>query len=155
MDEVIRLDVPWDPDAGAPQPVVFQREGHPARVVYLPSDAAPPSWLPLAVLRFPRCEILKFGYPNDEALAGHPLYAHGLGAYGIFEVIESSWLETIHEQNRVSFPDGGFMPSGGRHFVVTFHDTTFECIADHLEGRFADSWKSAWMDSEDAVYESV
>lgn len=155
MDEVVRLNVPWDPDAGSPQPVLAQREGHPAKVVYIPSHAASPSWLPVAVLRFPRCQILKLGYPNDEALAGHPLYALGLSSYGIFEVHESSCAQAIREQNLVSFPDGTPPHGGGRHFVVTFHDTTVECVADHLEGRFADSWKAAWMDGEDTVYESV
>jgi hypothetical protein len=43
-----------------------------------------------AVVEFPRCLLAEFGYPNDEALAGHPLYASGLRAYGIFEVLNSS-----------------------------------------------------------------
>ena len=154
MDRVEKLDVPWGPDAGSPQPAVFQQELNPARVVYLPS-VADASNLPLVVLRFPRCQILKFGYPNDEALPGHPLYANGLSYYGIFEVHDSSWIQALRQRNLVSFPDGTELNSQGRHFVVTFHDTTFECVADRLEGRFADSWKSAWFDRDDTVYEFV
>jgi hypothetical protein len=81
--------------------------------VYLPSDTAPLSWLPVAVLRFPRCQILKCGYPNDEALPGHPRYANGLNTYGVFEVLESTWLRTILEQNGFRFPMVGSCPLRG------------------------------------------
>jgi hypothetical protein len=70
----------------------------------------------------------KFGYPNDEALAGHPLYSKGLGFYGFFEVVESAWLTEISKQNRKCFPN--CTSYNGRHFIITFHDSTFECLAD-------------------------
>jgi hypothetical protein len=75
--------------------------------------------------------LTKFGYPNDEALSGHPLYSKGLDAYGVCEVISSSWVKTLTEQNRVAFPDTP--DSTLRHFIITFHDSTFECIARELK----------------------
>jgi hypothetical protein len=84
-----------------------------------------------AIVTFKRCLLTKFGYPNDEALAGHPLYDRGLQFYGVFEVLRSSWASAVVAQNRRSFP-ATRDDYAGRHFVFTFHDSTFECLADEL-----------------------
>jgi hypothetical protein len=87
----------------------------------------------LAVVEMPFCHITRFGYPNDEALEGHPLWDKGLGAYGIYEVLNSSWKAQLAEQNLVCFPNPH--PDAGarsRHYVFTFHESTFECIAEGL-----------------------
>ena len=76
------------------------------------------------------CSITKFGYPNDEALPGHPLYKRGLNAYGVFEVKNSVWIKQMTEQNRVAFPMT--KDSTSRHFIFTFHDSAFECVTDEL-----------------------
>lgn len=81
-----------------------------------------------AFVQFKNCLITKFGYPNDEALSGHPLFEAGLSCYGIFEVFNSPWIEDVRIQNRKSFPDFEF--KGLRHFIFTFHDSTFECLAE-------------------------
>jgi hypothetical protein len=69
----------------------------------------------------------RFGYPNDEAVAGHPLYGKGLEWYGMFEVLGSTWGRTISEQNRVTFPDSDYAPNA-RHFIMTFKECTFEYL---------------------------
>jgi hypothetical protein len=79
------------------------------------------------IIEFKHCSITKFGYPNDEALPGHPLYERGLLPYAINEVIDSRWDREMTRQNRVAFPNTP--DSTARHFIVTFHDSTFECVA--------------------------
>ena len=87
-----------------------------------------------ALVEFMYCQCTKFGYPNDEARPGHPLYNKGLSnyGYGIFEVLNSSWIDQLVEQNRVHFPKTVRNPAH-RHFIFTFHDSTFECIAEDLK----------------------
>jgi hypothetical protein len=87
----------------------------------------------IVVVRFIGAIKSQFGYPNDEALGGHPLYRCGLRHYGVFEVEESSWLEQTREQNRVCFPDADWFGDGLHHFVFTFHDGTFECLAKEIK----------------------
>ena len=152
-DDVEMLDVPWISDGGAPMPILYQPEGEPARLVFRVAPIAPTT-LPLAVVRFPGCWALKFGYPNDEALPGHPLYDKGLSFYKFHEVFGSSWLLDLHEQNQVSFPTRTEEDSTSRHFVVTFHDSTFECLSDGIEGRFVGSLRDAMIDG-DAEWESA
>jgi hypothetical protein len=77
----------------------------------------------------------QFGYPNDEALGGHPLYQSGLKHYGVFEVENSSWLEQTRKQNAVCFPNADRWGKNLHHFVFTFHDSTFECLAEDLKVR--------------------
>jgi hypothetical protein len=89
MDEVVKLNAAWDPDGGAPEPRLLAADAGPMIVAYHVAVTD----LPLGVLRFDLCYIMKFGYPNDEALSGHPLYEKGLRRYGLFEVLNSSWIE--------------------------------------------------------------
>jgi len=102
IDEVVRLDLPWTPDPGAPLPLLWQADGD-AVVIYHPSFSTGRGG-ERVVLRFGRCMIAVFGYPNDEALGGHPLFEHGLGFYDIFEVLNSSWIQRLRDQNLVNFP---------------------------------------------------
>lgn len=141
MDEVVELDVPWIPDPGAPTPRLAAVEGH-CRVIYRPASVAPTE-MPLAVLEFLGCEAVKFGHPNDEALPGHPLYAKGLRYYSVLEVLESSWSAELHEHNLVPFPHSTSWRGDRRHFVVTFHDSTLECLATAIRGRFASDLNDA------------
>jgi hypothetical protein len=51
----------------------------------------------------------------------HPLASQGLAAFSVHEVINSSLVE---ELSTVSLPE----PTR-RHFVITFQQSTFECVA--------------------------
>jgi hypothetical protein len=83
-----------------------------------------------------------FGGPGHNGLV-HPLYRQGLELYGIYEVLNSSFdparLQCLTDARGVPRPAG--RPSGSRgasrHFIITFHDSTFECIADDIVGHTA------------------
>jgi hypothetical protein len=147
MDDLVELDLPWHPNGGAPDPWILASDFEPTRVIYRVAESAPTEE-PFAVLRFPMCQIMKFGYPNDEALGGHPLYEKGLGAYSIFEVLNSSWDKLLSDQNLIPFPNPRPAERLSRHFIVTFHESTFECLAEHIEGRFASSLQDALRDGD-------
>jgi hypothetical protein len=86
-----------------------------------------------AVVRAPSCLAFKFGYPNDEARPGHPLYRRGFVGTAVYEVLESSWVAELVRQNRVRFPDSDVSKWGVRHFLFAFHETTLELLALGLE----------------------
>lgn len=72
----------------------------------------------------------RFGYPNDEALSGDPLYDCGLKFYDCIEIIDSPWLKEINRRNKNPFPtDSGFK---SRHFYMAFHDSVFEVLCDTI-----------------------
>jgi hypothetical protein len=140
-DRVIELhDVPQS-SPGAPCPLVLANEGKvlvlyhrhfvepgwdgtTARMVG-PSSAGEPA----AIVRFDWVTASMFGPPNDEAFAGHPLASRGLRPYGAFEVLDSSWVRRLERMNSVHPQHRPESYSDRRHFVLTFHDSVFECVA--------------------------
>jgi len=84
---------------------------------------------PAAVVMFSMAKASMFGPPNDEAFGGHPLASRGLRPYGAFEVLDSSWIRVLERMNSVHPSHLPEHYSAFRHFVLSFHDTTFECVA--------------------------
>jgi hypothetical protein len=82
------------------------------------------------VVHFHRPTIHTLGPPNDETLHGHRLAKKGLQPYGAFEVINSEWIRLLEQMNSVHHRhDRERFLEGKRHFIITFHDSVFECIA--------------------------
>jgi hypothetical protein len=128
LDRVVEVaDLPQS-DAGAPSPVLARTEGG-LQLAYICRLGASMEEA-IAVVTFTGVWSHMFGMPNDEALHGHPLYERGLKPYGAFRVENSSWIRalermnSVHERHRPGFADRL------RHYVLTFHDSTFECVAD-------------------------
>lgn len=141
-DKVVELkDIPQS-SMGAPIPIVVSGE-HDAVVAYYlqntPSDwdgkstrvvSQDSAGEPVALVKFSSCYSHMFGPPNDEAFSGHPLSSLGLKPYGSFEVIDSSWLIALEQMNQVHpYHDPKSFYNSKRHFILSFHDSTFECVA--------------------------
>jgi hypothetical protein len=82
----------------------------------------------IALVTF-RSRAFYLGPPNDEAIRGHPLFARGLASYGVYEVGHSTWIRRLERMNAARGSHDPHVFAGLRHFVFTFHDSTFECIA--------------------------
>jgi hypothetical protein len=114
-------------DAGSRCPAIHSDE-HRLLCAYYVSDGVLPQGT-VAVLRFEGVLQFRLGYPNDEALHGHPLVKQGLENYQTYLVENSSLIAEIENQNRVhpAFRPG--MYDRFSHWVVTFHDETLEVVA--------------------------
>jgi hypothetical protein len=87
----------------------------------------------LALVEFSRCMSAKLGSPNDEVFDGHPLSGKGLDAYTAQRVVNSRWLVELEAVNSVH---RCYDPAWWRrlnHYVIWFHDTTFECVAESFK----------------------
>ncbi|MDX9856166.1 MAG: hypothetical protein RBT76_00070 [candidate division Zixibacteria bacterium] len=152
-DRVEELTYVPQSSVGAPEPVVLASE-HSLLLAYslehesdvkaadnvllLESHAEGP---PVALVTFVRPSAHLFGPPNDEAFAGHPLSERGLERYGVFEVHRSSWIRQLERMNAVHPKhDKKWFMEGKRHFIFTFHDSTFECIARGMEIAVGRGW---------------
>lgn len=138
MSEVVKkLDVGFMPEAAISGAVLLQSE-HSAYLIF---NAMKPvigssryKDAGLAICRFPGFSITKFGYPNDEAWSSIPR-TQGL-EYGIYEVLNSEWAQEITRLNRYAFPNTP--DSRGRHYLILFHDSSFECIAGEIQSELTD-----------------
>jgi hypothetical protein len=79
---------------------------------------------------FTRALVHYFGPPNHETLHAHPLAAFGLSHSGVFEVRNSRWIEELRTMQRGHPRHDDARFNRLRHFIWTFHDTTFECLAE-------------------------
>tara|TARA_B100001540_G_scaffold302906_1_gene310951 strand:+ start:490 stop:969 length:480 start_codon:yes stop_codon:yes gene_type:complete len=135
------MDIPLS-SVGAPIPAVVAGE-HEVAVLFYAQDEDP-NWdgttvrvvgadsasETCVIVRFKNACAHLFGPPNDEAISGHPLYSRGLEPHGNFEVLNSSWIRTLERMNSVHPQhDKKKYLSNRRHFVLAFHDSTFECVA--------------------------
>jgi hypothetical protein len=139
-DDVSFLEGIPPSSAGAPLPLVVATELGLA-VAYLAEHAEPwdGTWPravgvdspeeTVAILAFRHPYAHQLGPPNDEAFAGHPLASRGLRPYGAFEVKRSSWVRALERMNRVHSNHRPEAYLELRHFALTFHDSTFECVA--------------------------
>jgi hypothetical protein len=142
-DQVIPLPEVPRCDVGAPLPVVLADE-YRVLLGYLLS-ADDPEWDGTSIrivdhespgagviIEFRDVVSSYFGAPNDEAFQGHPLAERGLRPYSAAKIENSSWIHRLERMNSVHpyhRPDAFWARS---HYVFTFHDSTFECVADKL-----------------------
>jgi hypothetical protein len=127
-DRIVSVDTIPHARTGVSDPVVMADENSTALRYFLLEEENEQERV--AILRFDGCWAHYFGPPNSEALDGHPLYERGLSFYGIFEVLDSSWIRLMEERNRVHPSHSPARYAGLRHFIFTFEDSTFECIAE-------------------------
>jgi hypothetical protein len=139
-DEVVPLpDIPQS-SVGSPRPILLADEfavvlaywiehreiGQPGTDAALDDDITEE---PTAVVVFEHCTAHLFGPPNDESFSGHPLASRGLEPYGAFEVKKSSWVRALERMNSVHPHHRPERYARLRHFILAFHDSTFECVA--------------------------
>jgi hypothetical protein len=144
-DSVVELAGVPQSCTGAPLPVVLANE-HDLLLAFLLCEPHP-NWdgktiemvspksdnKALAIVRFRSPRAHYFGPPNDEAFGGHPLASRGLRPYGAFEVQDSSWIRHLERMNSIHPGHRPELFAGLRHLVFSFHDSTFECIAEGFE----------------------
>ena len=141
-DRVIPIkDIPQS-SVGAPIPVILSDEFVTVIAFYL--QDTPDDWdgtsvrivsketedEPLALVRFSFCYTSMFGAPNDEAFGDHPLADQGLKPYGAFVIENSSWIRQLEQMNSVHPRHKSERFWARRHYILSFHDSTFECVAD-------------------------
>jgi hypothetical protein len=145
-DRVVELrDLPQS-CIGAPLPVLLMDEYTLVLASCLELEG-PPGWdgetarvvspltddMQVALLRFSPYGPFMFGPPNDENIEDHPLGSRGLKAYGAYRVESSSWIRTLERMNSVHPEHNPRAYDDLIHYIFTFHDSTFECVARALE----------------------
>jgi hypothetical protein len=141
----VDLGVTWD--AGTPMPVLLS--GLRTFVAFYlsvrdqvfdrtnPRVRGPQADRGTGIVEFKRATSVKIGSPNDEALRGHPLWGSGLEFYSAHEVKNSPWITELIEVDRAHERFDESQWTGRRHFMLTFHDETLECVAKWTITRIA------------------
>lgn len=123
LDEVVELRNIPQMSPGAPLPTLVATDDQLMLAFELAGNDQ------CCLIEFIDPRVHYFGAPNDEALLGHPLGQRGLTFYAFFEVLNSSWIRSLERMNRVHPQHGPHHFANLRHFIATFHDSTFECVS--------------------------
>jgi hypothetical protein len=136
----IKFPVEWD--TGAPMPYLFCDDNR-VFLTFFVRDIDP-NWdgtyvtirnpgsglsEKLAVVEFERCICTKMGNPNEEVLHGHPLSGKGLEGYRALSVVNSPWIKELEAINSVHSCYKAEYWRDYKHYILPFHDSTFECVA--------------------------
>ena len=127
-------------------PILLQDERQAFLVFYL--DEHDPTWdgtfvrifdpldaalRPIGIIHWKICYAAILSRPNIDVWYGHRLWKHGLK--GVMqtragEVHNSAWIALLERQNSMhpSHRPGEYRKC--RHFILLFHDSTFECVAN-------------------------
>lgn len=118
-------------EPGAPCPVLVATDSSTSVSFYkLAEDVMVDlSEIEIYTVIFDSCIYHQFGAPNDETLSGHPYYALGLGAYGFYEVENSDLIKHLERINSVHPYHNKSRWKEYSHYIITFHDNMFECVA--------------------------
>jgi hypothetical protein len=135
--ERVDLGVRWD--AGTPMPVLlsglrtfvaFYLNVHvPVAAETNPRVRDSQADRGIGVVEFKRATTVKIGFPNAEVLRGHPLLGSGLEFYSAHEIKNSPWITELVDVDRAHERFDESQWNGRRHFMLTFHDETLECVA--------------------------
>src|SRR5215831_2665914 len=128
---------PMEP--GNPAPAVFS-DAEGLYVAYWARNPEFPGWnsgagsdhpgfrQQVALLNFRTTSLFRFGYPNEEAISGHPLHKYGLTWYGFHIVENSPLIAELASQNKVHPMNNPSHWQKLRHWIITFHDETLEVV---------------------------
>lgn len=138
----IDLGICWN--IGAPTPTLVQNEFDAWLLFYVQEydpawegthvkvlDPGSPGAEALGIIHWLGCRGAVLGGVNDEARHGHRLWNRGFSSdtYGAYEVRPSAWIKRLRDENRVHPRHSEYPFTILRHFLLGFHDSTFECVA--------------------------
>lgn len=131
-------EVPWN--TGAPLPHLIS-SGMRTYLMYIANEHDP-NWdgsystlmrtsdpHRIALVEFTGCYAFQFGGPNDEVANGHPLWGRGLEYYSAHVIANSRWLAAMEQINKVHPSYQPAQWSVLKHYLLFFHDESFECLA--------------------------
>ena len=125
----VDLGIIWEPNA--PRPLLIQDQSDAYLVLDPHLDDPEDSSV---VVRWIGCEGALLGLPNDEARSGHRLWDSGLrDCRWAAEVTDSEWIANLERRNRIHPRHSPARFSVLRHFILLFHDSTFEVVAKDVE----------------------
>jgi hypothetical protein len=144
-ERVGRLDLHVQWSRGAPEPHLMQSESRAFLAFYLREsdvveesagsparDGASKFVEPIGVVEWMRCVAVSLGPPNENGLDRDRRWHSGLGDVGPHaagEVSNSRWIADLNRLDRADPDDRTADFDRRRHFILGFHDSTFECVA--------------------------
>lgn len=89
----------------------------------------------VCTLKFNMYLKYSFGIPGDETIHGHPYSKLGMESYSFYELKNSDLIKSLQDIDQVHPQYNLKKWKMYKHYILTFHDNMFECIAQGFEIR--------------------
>lgn len=141
--ELIEIKGLFEMDYGAPSPTILSNDSELFIAFY--ADKESDSSIPvernvvydtgIIALKFSGFLKYIFGSPGDETIHGHPYSKLGMKSCSFYELKNSDLIRSMQDIDRVNpyYSSEKWKPY--KHYILTFHDNMFECVAQNYEIR--------------------
>lgn len=141
--ELLEIEGLFLMDSGAPSPTIVSNDNELLITFYVDKESlfVEPQQRDtfydtgVVTLRFKLALKYTFGLPNDETMHGHPYSRLGMRPYSFYELKDSDLIASMQKINSVHPYHNPETWKECRHYIITFHDNMFECVASGFEIR--------------------
>lgn len=141
--ELIELKDLFEMDCGSPSPILLSNDNELFITFYvdkqslsaIPQERNTIDDTSVCVLKFNMYLKYSFGIPGDETIHGHPYSKLGMKSYSFYELKNSDLIKSLQDIDQVHPQHNPKKWKMYRHYILTFHDNMFECIAQGFEIR--------------------
>ncbi|MBD1432702.1 hypothetical protein H8B06_07700 [Sphingobacterium sp. DN00404] len=141
--ELIEIKGLFEMDFGSPSPTILSNDNELFIAFY--ADRQNSSTIPqerniihdtgIFALKFKVYLKYAFGLPGEETIQGHPYSKLGMKSYSFYELKNSELIKSLQDIEKVHPQYNPKKWEMYRHYILTFHDNMFECIAQDFEIR--------------------
>lgn len=141
--ELIEIKDLFEMDFGAPSPTIISNDSELYIAFYAnkksisttPQERNTIYDTGIFALKFNVFLKYMFGLPGEETIQGHPYSKLGMKPYSFFELKNSDLIKSLQDIEKIH---PNYNPEKWKiykHYILTFHDNMFECIAQNFEIR--------------------
>ena len=141
--ELVEIKGLFEMDFGSPSPTILSNDSELFIAFYV--DRQNLSTIPqerntiydtgVFALKFKVYLKYTFGLPGEETIQGHPYSKLGMKSYSFYELKNSDLIKSLQDIEKVHPQYNPTKWEMYRHYILTFHDNMFECIAQDFEIR--------------------
>lgn len=129
-------------DYGAPSPLIIANDDELYLTFYIanegyqhldiPHQRSESNDIGICILKFKSYLKYTFGAPSNETIGGHPYYKLGMRSASFYELEGSDLVKQLQNIANVHPYYKPERWSLYKHYIVTFHDNMFECVAQEF-----------------------
>ncbi len=143
MMELVEIKDLFEMDSGSPSPTILSSDNElfiafyttKPRISNIPVMRNTIFDTGIVALKFKYCLKYTFGMPGDETIEGHPYSKLGMKSYSFYELRDSDLIKSLQEIGEIHPNYNPKKWEMYKHYILTFHDNMFECIAKDFELR--------------------
>ena len=139
--ELIEIKGLCEMDAGSPSPIILSSDNELFVAFYankeslltVPQERNIVYDTGVWVLKFKAYLKFAFGIPGNETIQGHPYSKLGMKSFSFYKLKDSDLIRSLQDIEKVHPYYNPEKWTEYEHYILTFHDNMFECIAKDFE----------------------